>query len=71
MEPTNTSRRILPGRDARQSQPRGGVRGQVLGRVDRGVGPALEHRQLHLLDEGSLAPDPVEGELAVAITPVS
>ena len=42
--------------------------GQVLGRVDRGVGPAVGHRRLHFGDEHALAADELERRLGQLVT---
>ena len=67
MHPTRASRRVGPLGDSGQHQARRRPGRQVLGRVHRHVGPAVEHRQLDLLGEDALPADAVERLVGPAV----
>ena len=56
--------------DGRQHQSLRGSRREILGRVHGHVGPAVQHRRLHLLDEYPLAADAVERHVGLTVPPV-
>jgi hypothetical protein len=59
--------RVAPLGHRREIEALGGRRREVLGGVHREVGPALEHRLLHLLREHARAADRVEVGVLVAV----
>src|SRR5690606_38560950 len=59
--------RIFPLQDRPEDEAVRQLRGHVLERVDRQIGPAAEERLLDLLDEEALAPDPRQGRVEDAI----
>ena len=67
VEPTERVARLAPLRHRGEREAVEGDRGQVLGRVDRGVGPAVEHRRLHLLGEHTLAAELGDGHVEAPV----
>ena len=65
--PTRASRGSARSGTAAMTRPSGVPARQVLARVHRHVGPPVEHRGLHLLDEDALAPDLPERSVAVTV----
>ena len=70
MAPDQTVARIGPLGNGAQHESVGHGRCHVLGRVHRGVGPAVGDRRLHFGDEDALAPDAVERRGGVAVARV-
>ena len=69
MDPTNTSRGSGAFGTQASRSPAGVSDGRSLAEWTAASARPSSTAELHLLDEGPLAPDPIQGELAVAIAP--